>query len=410
MNNDLKEELYDLQNVMQSVNCLIESSTWNLSPENKKTLFSFRDYLLTRQISILRVRKYLMFCRIFTEYGKKDFVNYTKADIDSVMGQIRLSGRYKTNSINDLITTLKMLFRFIEGLSDDEQSPRTKHLKKKKSESNLKLEDMLSDDDVNKLVSTASAGKDGLMWSCLLSVLRETGWRPGEIRGIVLKDVIKNTHGYRINVNGKTGKRVVFSITSSPLLEKWINSHAFKNPEAPLFYLAKDGEPRFLKHSHLSKIIRVLGKKVLDRSLTPYHFRHTMITDCVRKGIQDSKIRYLIGHAPGSKALSTYTHLDAKDSEDTALRLAGIDTEQKKIENKFAIKTCPKCNTGLSPHEAICGFCGTVVDQTSIISAEADKEVRYQMLEKLLDIFEQNPKWFTFLQQNLPKVCKKNKD
>ncbi|MBU4245769.1 MAG: site-specific integrase [Nanoarchaeota archaeon] len=378
--NDVKEKLYDLTADMNRTNALIERS--DMSARNKQTLFSFRDWLISRQLSLLRVKKYLMFARTITQNSEKDLIDYTKADIDSVMTKIRLCGRYKPASINDFATTFKVMFRFIDGLDDGEQSPRTKHLRQKKPQSSLRREDLLTDDDVNKLISAASGLKDGLMYSTIFGVLYETGCRPGEIRGIMLRDVVKNTHGYRINVDGKTGKRVVFAIVSAPMLEKWINAHAFREmPDTPLFYYMTKGEPRFITHPAFSKTIKLLSTRVLGRAITPYLFRHSRLTQYVLKKVPEGVIRKAVGHAPQSRALSTYTHLVDEDVENEMFAMSGIDVEQKKVENTFVVKTCPKCSAAVASHESICS-CGNILNGIVMAVRENENDNRFEKMEQ----------------------------
>ncbi|VVB59819.1 Tyrosine recombinase XerD [uncultured archaeon] len=414
--NDIKEKLYDLNVDMARTNNLIQNGSkraknqTQLSEKNKQTLFSFRDWLISRQLSLLRVKKYLLFARTIAQTGDKDLPDYTKADVDLVMSKIRLCGRYKLASINDFATTFKVLFRFIDGLDSGEQSPRTKHLKQKKPQSSLRREDLLTDDDVNKLISAASGLKDGLMYSCLFSVLYETGCRPGEIRGIMLKDVVKNAHGYRINVDGKTGKRVVFAIVSAPMLEKWINAHAFReNPESPLFYYMTKGEARFITNSAFNKTIRILSMHVLGRTITPYLFRHSRLTQYVLKKVPEGVIRKAVGHAPQSRALSTYTHLVDEDVENEMLTISGIEVSQKKVENTFVTKTCPKCSAAISSHEALCSKCGAIVSEIGIITEEMEKEkkmaqleARLETIEKMFGAIEITPEVMDSMRRKLP--------
>ena len=274
--------------------------------------------------------------------------------------------------MNDFATCLKQLFRFIEGLSDDEQSLRVRHLKQKRPQSTLRREDLLTDDEINRLI----AGMPTAVYQAFTSLLADTGMRIGEARGILLQDIKKNGHGYRIYCDGKTGRRVCFAITSEPLITKLINSHIDKNnPTAPLFYIVKHGKMLFLRHTTYAKTLKELGKNVLGRSnITPYTLRHTYCTKLILKKVPEAVIRKAVGHSPTSRALATYTHLVDEDVENEMFKIAGLPVENKQQNSTFVAKNCPKCGLHVAPHEAICS-CGAIIDPA--LSAIKEEKERF---------------------------------
>ncbi len=388
-NEDVRERLFDLKGRLAKMEALVKNA--ETSQQNKDTIFAFEQHLLTKQISIPRVIKYIQFAKTIAVNYDKDFVEYTKTDVDAVVTKLRLYGnqkqlrktlrerKYKLASMNDFATCLKQLFRFIEGLGDDEQSLRVRHLKQKRPQSTLRREDLLTDDEINRLIAAMPTP----VYQAFTSLLADTGMRIGEARGILLQDMKKNVHGYRVYVDGKTGRRPCFAIISEPLITKIINSHIDKNnPTAPLFYMVKRGKMLFLRHTTYAKTLKVLGKNVLGRpNITPYTLRHTYCTKLILRKVPEAVIRKAVGHSPTSRALATYTHLVDEDVENEMFRLAGLPSDNKQQPSAFVAKSCPKCGLRLSPHEAICS-CGAIIDSGMIAVKEEKPKFDFSTLNE----------------------------
>lgn len=359
MDADVREQLFDLKQKLKNVEDCIRNS--KMSERNKATLEGCKTYLLSR-ISTLRSIRYLYCCKKIAEIYDKDFQDYTKADCDNVVNLLRISPKkYKENTINDYIGTLQMLFKYIDGITGKTQSPRCAHLIKKNVENKLLKENLVTEEQVNQLIDNAPT----LQYKCILSLLFESGARPAEIRGIRLKDITKIERGYKIIIDGKTGIRPIFSITSAPLMTEWLQSRAIKEKDMPLFYIVKDGKTMFCKHHTWSKMLDILSLKVLGRKIPLYRLRHSRATILIQMGMQTAKVKNILGHARGSDTLEkTYLHLDDTDLENSYADAAGLPRiEQKKIESTFVVKTC-KCGVQIASYQKICEKCGSIEDQT----------------------------------------------
>ncbi len=359
MDADVREQLFDLNQKQKNVEDGIKNS--KMSERNKATLEGCKKYLLSR-ISVSRAVRYLYGCKTIAELYNKDFEDYTKADCDNVVNLLRQSPKkYKENTMNDFIGTLQMLFKYIDGITDKTQSPRCAHLIKKNVENKLLKENLVTEEEVNRLIANAPT----LQYRTILGLSFESGARPAEIRGIRLKDITKTERGYKIMIDGKTGVRPIFSITSAPLMTEWLQSRAFKEKDMPLFYNIKDGKPCFCKHHAWSKMLDILSLKVLGRKIPLYRLRHSRATILIQMGMQTAKVKNILGHARGSDTLEkTYLHLDDTDLENSYADAAGLArTEQKKIESTFVVKTC-KCGVQIASYQKMCEKCGSIEDPT----------------------------------------------
>ncbi|MBU4300980.1 MAG: site-specific integrase [Nanoarchaeota archaeon] len=378
MDEQKKEELFEVSRHLKRAENGLKNA--NISERNKAVIVRLEQYLIAKGLSIMRVRKYIINCKILAETYGKDFEDFTKDDCDAVMTLLRQRvinqaeinkeinigkdiqpKRYKENSLNDFTGVLKMLFKFLDGVTCKGQSPRACHLVKKNVKNKLRKEDLVTEEQVNQLVASAST----LQYKTIISILFESAARPSELRGVDIKDITRTERGYKIEVDGKTGQGYIYCITSAPLLTSWLNNHAFRSPNSPLFYLLKDGKPKYWRDSTWRKMIHGLSKKVLGRAIPLYRLRHSRAEDLIEKGMQTSKIKMVLRHAKGSNVLeSTYLHMDDSDTESAYCDAAGVEMPvQERKKSVFVAKKC-KCGTDLSPHQLMCEKCGMIADPT----------------------------------------------
>ncbi len=379
MPEDVREQLFGLKNQLQSGINLIEKS--NICEHNKELILKFKDYLINRQISILRVKKYLILIRQIALKIDKDLDKFTKDDVDSVMSRIRTEG-YMPASINDFISVLKLFYRHQQGLTDDEMPSICKHLKRARTISPITREMLLTESDVNRFIACV----DGIQNKTIISMLYECALRPSELRGLRLCDVSKTAKYYKLTCDGKTGRKIAYVIVGAPILTEHLNSHPFaNNKDSPLFYSKRKDKLGFLSHSALNQLVKKTSKKVLGREIHAYIFRHSRATALTLSGMQDPQLKKFMGHSATGRALATYQKLIDSDVETALLSLSGLPTEQKEMQkNEFIAKNCPKCGAVVASHEALCAKCGAIVSEIAIISEETEKEKMYEKMEAKL--------------------------
>lgn len=372
METDLREELFGLKHQIECAVRQIEENK-ELSEHNKELILKFKDFMVNRQTSLLRVKKYLLLIRHLAIRGKKDLDTYTRADVDRLMADLRLYGNYKPSSLNDYITTLRMYFRCQNNLSDDEKSEICKHLKKAKTSSPITREMILTEVEVNKLIGAAK----NIIDKCVISIMYDCALRPSSLRGLKLKDVVRNTHGYRLLIDGKTGRGVSFAVISEPLITQVLNTYPepYKNnPESPFLYQMIGGKLCFMSHSRLQLMIKRVSKAALGRSIHPYILRHSRATALTIRGVQDSILKKFMHHSPTGRALATYQKLIESDLENMVNEQSGVNLVIHDNRKDFILKSCPKCGKQASLHELVCAnpMCSGVFDVDGITKQEIE--------------------------------------
>ncbi|MCD6423243.1 MAG: hypothetical protein J7L42_03915 [Elusimicrobia bacterium] len=153
--------------------------------DNRKDILDFHSYIIAEGLSVPRQVKYIYSLIQLSNWLGKKFQDAEKADIVSLINKIEQMD-YAEHTKRDYKVVLKRFFKWMEG--DDEYPEEVKWIKTTlKSNGHLLPEELLTPEDVEKLISAAYHPRDKALVACLY----ETGCRVGEILSV--KDYI----GYR---------------------------------------------------------------------------------------------------------------------------------------------------------------------------------------------------------------------
>jgi integrase/recombinase XerD len=233
---------------------------------------------------------------------------------------------------------------------------------------------------------------------CFISLLHETGTRAGEILNIRIGDIeIKDKHA-EVNVDGKTGQRVIFIIRSLPYLIRWMESTPCKEHTDPLFITnCTSWQFQPLRHVSAQKLVnKVFYRAGITKKHNLHWFRHSRASILASK-ITTPVLCKLMGWSLNSRQIKTYCHLCVKDIHDAYLGIYGVkeeEEEQKEVPIKCICGTlnskteryCYKCHKPLSQE--------VIVQDKEIIDDETSKTIR-AMMEMMKDPkdYEEFMKW-----------------
>lgn len=207
-------------------------------------------------------------CNIYTKYAKEleeNQLDYYKVLIG-----------HKNASNNTKRVIISAIKKYYEFLND----PRKNELKLPKKEKNIY--EHITFDEYKKMQKYLESKKTHNSKLCLvvISVLFETGIRSSELLSITKDDIFND----RILINGKNSKqRIVY--LSKQLSKKLLDFSKDKNKYIFNF-----------KYKNLYKKINGLGKKVLNKSISPHMFRRGFATHCSKNNIDIYDICMLMGH------------------------------------------------------------------------------------------------------------------
>ncbi len=348
-----------------------------ISGRNKEIIASYdRDSILKGGIELPTLLKYYdVLMTVAENYTKKDFDKLTKEDFEKIIEQI--------NKREDILIATKQKYwtilkkfgswlaygdKIFNGHKKDypeivswlSTSIKSKNIPK------IKAGDILTEDEIDKLIDSTESTRD----KAFLSVLYETGSRISELGNITIKDITEHPHGYLIDLaSGKTGERNVIIVFSSSKLAAWLNQHPTKKKDDYVWVSIYEdnnnkkhrGEP--LGYRGLYKIVlRAKEKSRIKKRIHPHAFRHARVTHLLaNKQLNETQAKVYFGWTPSSKMIAQYSHLTSADVNRTMLAINGIEPEEKDVNGKQA-RLCRNCGKPNDPKDSFCGFCSRPLD------------------------------------------------
>ena len=233
-------------------------------------------------------------------------------------------------------------------------------------------DDILSEEEVLSLLTHTKSLRD----KALISVVYESGCRPGEIIGLRLKSLTFDDFGAVIVVDGKTGMRRIRLINSVPLLAQYIQYHWYKDDvEAPLFYRLDKDYKKNLTCKGLNVILKKVAKEAgIKKRIYPYILRHSRATH-LSKHLTEQELKVYFGWTGDSKMASVYVHLSGKDIENKILEIHGLKPMERG-EDKLRVKKCVRCESLNDASAKFCGRCGMVLSEKEAFGLFGDSVVR----------------------------------
>jgi hypothetical protein len=96
------------------------------------------------------------------------------------------------------------------------------------------------------------------------------------------------------------------------------------------------------------------------------------ITNWILDCLNEQEIKHRAGWSRGSTQMfKIYANFTDKEINDSIFEKYGLKTEDKR---HVTLKKCPVCNNVLKPDDKFCSQCSLVLDQTTALKLEKNKE------------------------------------
>lgn len=256
--------------------------------------------------------------------GFKQLPDWNKDDVNNYF--LSLENKNKKSSIEVKKIVLK---KFLNSCGKNDA---VAHLKGKIQKNGLRREDLLTSDDVTKLIESTESH----LWKALIAFLFETGCRIGEAISIKVNDLQETDKGLIVNIpttKTEAGNRPTILIHSAGYIRNYKNSSNLKKDDI-LFKMSKEWANTMLK--------RIAKEAGITKPISPHKFRHAAATYACLKGFKEHSLRKKFGWKPSSNVPERYIHLIDDDIIDETLRLEGIEAATTKPIN--AIKDAEPLN------------------------------------------------------------------
>lgn len=295
------------------------------------------------------------------------------------------------NTVNDYKKTLKKFYKWMNGGDDYPDCMKGIHLETHQCK--LKSNDMITEDELLKLINTASTVRD----KALVSTLFEAHCRIGEFLNLRIKDVVFEEDGVFMDVPEIKGRkevqyRKVFIKFSKPWLAHWLSTHPNGQDTNSPVWVSLFGKQGRMTYSGVRKLLYNLGMKAgVRKPMNPHAYRHSGSTYEAGMDVNAQVIAMRNGHS--LKQATLYTHLSGKQQKDEILRKRGDLKDE--IPTKLMIRICPKCRRENAPSAKTCDTCGTDLSKTQdeviqqLQSSQAGMERSIDALKEQMEAFIQ---------------------
>lgn len=361
-----------------------------LSPRNKELILAYHDACLLQQtcgrVRLIRVLGVLV--RHARALGK-DFDCATKEELQRLVTRM-LTEDYTAETIGSYKAVLKRFYTWLDNPDEfglKATAPPivhwiTTHVRER-DKHRLDRHDLLLPAEIQRVLALCHNPRD----QALVSMLWETGGRIAEIGNLELRHVTRGTHGFTLDLNGKTGRRSILVISSAPHLAAWLNNHPFRHdPAAPLWvhYQYVD-EPRHIGYQTIRQLLlRHFRRAGITKRIYPHLFRHSRATYVLASGLMtEAQAKAYFGWTPSTDMLSTYAHLLASDANNAILRENHLTPTTTHEQDVAAPRACTACNTLNNPDAAFCTRCMNMLDERRAVLVGERDTAREELLREV---------------------------
>lgn len=375
-------DIYDHDRKLENVEKRILDADY--SEDNKSLIFEFENRLFAEGLETSRVLKYMSQMNMISRWFGKNLADVDEKDVEQLVGSLeRSSKKYSTK--RDYKITIKKFFKW---LYRSEKLEMVDWIPTKKSRENDKLpEDMLTPDDIKKMVDAAGNARD----RAIIYTLYESAARISELANMKMRDVKFDEDGALIHLDGNTGPRTVRVAYSVPALGTWIEMHPNKNDKDAYVWInigsRSKGQP--MKYSSFQRlIIRTAKKANIDKNVHHHLFRHSRATE-LSQVIEQPLLEKFMGWVHGSGMTSVYLHLSDEDLDNAICNMYGRDNRKSK-EPALKPQFCPFCDKPISPTSQLCTNCGKPLNAETAIDLDEKRKQVADVMQLLISDPELN--------------------
>ena len=348
---------------------------------NADRIIRYHQQRIAEGLSLARQYKCINTLKLLSKILCKKFEDATKDDMVRLVAEIEQKP-FSVWTKRDYKAILKKFYQWLFNF-EGEYPPLVKWIKKSNGSNSLKKSDLLTPEEVKKLVEVATTLRD----KALILVLAESGRRIGEILTLRIGDVEFDNMGARLLVDGKTGRDYVRIIASAPTLATWLDNHPMRNdPKAPVWTGNNHGVLKQITYASARSMMKdCIARAGLKKRIWFHLFRHTRGTQA-SKLLTSPQLCALMGWRQGSRMPSVYIHLAGEDIDEAQAIMNGVGVV-KENESKLEPLICTRCNHTNSAVAKFCNKCGLVLDVKTVLEMDTTRN----KIDMLIDKLAQNP-------------------
>jgi integrase/recombinase XerD len=304
-----------------------------------------------------RVMFYLIRLRVLSHMeSEEEFLNPTVASLKSIIMKLSAKSTISPRTVEDYKQAIRKYYKWKLPPSEFAEKVGWIHVKGNTVNRLKKSEDMITKEEIEKLVNACANSRD----KALFSTLYDSGCRVGEILTLRIRDLQNDQWGTVLHVTGKTGERMVRIVGDSvPYLREWVKNHPGRNDPNAMVFVSVAGND-YGKPMNYDEMLRALGRAKkragINRRIHPHLFRHTRASILASK-VAEAPLESQMGWIHGSRQTRTYVHLSAKAQDAAILKAYGIKVEEEESVKDAKPRACPRCGELNPSNTTYCRKC-----------------------------------------------------
>ncbi|MDE1828175.1 MAG: tyrosine-type recombinase/integrase [Candidatus Micrarchaeota archaeon] len=313
--------------------------------------------------------------------AKTDITKATRQEIESAMAKIE-SSDYSGTTKGNIKVIIKAFYKHCLG--EDLYYPKQiAWVKSSKSRKKILPEDILSEEEVLKMIEASGNMRD----KAIIAVLYDSGIRVGELLSLRIRSVDLSGEPAHIIVDGKTGMRKIPILFSAPYLSNYLELVKGKKHDEFLWtgigtWTASN---KLVDSSAIRKLLRIVAKKAgIHKRMYPHLFRHSRATYYANR-LTEQQLKALFGWTGDSTMVSTYVHMSGRDIDDAVMQTYGKIPKEMSAP-KLIEKVCPRCRYANGIDFLHCKRCGASLEMGMTMKGEqVNNALRDSLLESAKD-------------------------
>ena len=275
----------------------------------KDIIYEFLDYIIEKNYSDYTETNYEIDLFKYEEYLKSHNLNYKTIKYKDISNFIIFlkESKYKSTSINRIISSLKSFYLFLEKKKVINNNPfaLVKSVKTEK-----RLPNYFKYEEFNMMLESIEDNPLGIRNRLILELLLATGMRVSELSNLKISDIDINAREIRVFGKGKKERIVYFGEYSLEALNNYLEKsrNILLNGKTSEYLLINNNGGRLTDRGVRLIIDNIVKKSAIKSKVSPHTFRHTFASLMLNEGCDIKSVQELLGHA----SLSTtgiYTHL-----------------------------------------------------------------------------------------------------
>jgi integrase/recombinase XerD len=223
------------------------------------------------------------------------------------------------DTVDSYARTINTFLDWLRGQGADISKARAQRQKLPK-----RVVDTLSREEIQKLEDAAETERDKL----IIRILADTGIRVGELLGLTKDPIRLDGRRNYLKVLGKGDKERLVPVQPglATRIARFAKGTRKESASQHLFLSSRrgrrSGEYEALANSGVEHWLSELGRDVLGegRRVYPHLFRHSFVTEQLRRGMQPMLVAQIVGHSSLQMVDRVYQHLTVSDAHEALMR------------------------------------------------------------------------------------------